>query len=65
MSKQMILLASLLMLGTPLLAADKVVPIEPPMVNIKGGEFMMGSMRAADSQPVHAGCHQAVQDGQI
>ncbi len=54
MSKQMILLSSLLMLGTPLRAADVVVPIEPPMVNIQGGEFMMGSTRAANSQPVHA-----------
>ncbi|MES2324355.1 MAG: SUMF1/EgtB/PvdO family nonheme iron enzyme [Pseudomonadota bacterium] len=54
MSKQLILLSSLLLCATPLLAADKLPPIEPPMVNIKGGEFMMGSTRYENSQPVHA-----------
>lgn len=53
MSKQIALMSALL-LAVPAFAADKVVPIEPPMVTIKAGEFMMGSTRAADSQPVHA-----------
>lgn len=54
MSKQLVLMSSLLMLAMPLFAADKEVPIEPPMVNIKGGELTMGSVRTASSQPVHA-----------
>jgi len=54
MSKQTVLMSGLLLLGTCVAAADKVLPIEPPMVTIKAGEFMMGSARKADSQPVHA-----------
>lgn len=54
MSKQIVLMSALLLLGTSVAAADKVLPIEPPMVTIKAGEFMMGSARAANSQPVHA-----------
>lgn len=54
MSKQTALMSALLLLGSTAIAADKVLPIEPPMVTIKAGEFMMGSARKADSQPVHA-----------
>lgn len=52
MSKQIALLSTLLLLGTPLLAADKVLPIEPPMVAIPAGEYLMGSERDASTQPV-------------
>jgi formylglycine-generating enzyme required for sulfatase activity len=54
MSKQIALMSTLLLLGAHVAAADKVLPIEPPMVTIKAGEFMMGSARRAESQPVHA-----------
>ncbi len=54
MSKQFVLATAVLMLGTPLFAADKVMPIEPPMVDIKGGEFMMGGTDKPNSQPLHA-----------
>lgn len=54
MSKRFILASALLVLGTRAVAADRIMPIEPPMVDIKGGEFMMGSMRRENSQPVHA-----------
>ena len=47
-------LASCLILFAGSAAAQKVLPIEPPMVTIKGGEFMMGSVRTAYTQPVHA-----------
>lgn len=54
MSKQIALVSALLLMGAHVAAADKVLPIEPPMVAIKAGQFMMGSARKADSQPVHA-----------
>ncbi len=54
MSKQLILAGVLLTLGTHTLAAEKLRPIEPPMVEIKGGQFMMGHLRRDNSQPVHA-----------
>lgn len=53
MFKPMVLMSCLLSLATPLFAADPLAPIEPPMVLIPGGEFMMGHVRAAESQPVH------------
>ena len=43
-----------LMFSTALFAADKVMPIEPPMVELPGGQFMMGHVRQENSQPVHA-----------
>lgn len=47
-------LASCLFLFASSAEAKKVLPIEPPMVTIKGGEFMMGSVRSTYTQPVHA-----------
>ena len=41
------------MTATPALGAATLTPIEPAMVTIKAGEFTMGSLRAANSQPVH------------
>ncbi len=54
MSNQILLSACLAMSAASSMAADKVLPIEPPMVTIKAGEFMMGSVRTSYSQPVHA-----------
>jgi formylglycine-generating enzyme required for sulfatase activity len=54
MPKHLALLPCLFALAAHLHAADKPGPIEPPMVAIPGGEFMMGSTRHANSQPVHA-----------
>jgi formylglycine-generating enzyme required for sulfatase activity len=45
--------ASLLLLAQQARAADPIAPIEPQMVTIPAGEFIMGSTRAADAQPVH------------
>lgn len=54
MSMQSAIAAALMMASAQIHAATKAPPIEPPMVAIKGGEFMMGSLRDSMSQPVHA-----------
>ncbi|NHZ34542.1 formylglycine-generating enzyme family protein [Massilia rubra] len=50
MFKQSTLTVSLLLLANAAMAA----PIEPQMVTIKAGEFVMGSARAANTQPAHS-----------
>ena len=57
MSNKLIPLSCLLILTASLAAggaraADQVVPIEPLMVDIPGGQFLMGHVRKANSQPV-------------
>jgi formylglycine-generating enzyme required for sulfatase activity len=52
MVKQAWLLTAVMCWTGEVLAADKAAYIEPPMVAIPGGEFQMGSERAANSQPV-------------
>lgn len=52
MQKSVALVASMLVMGSPVFAADKPAPIEPPMVAIPAGEFLMGSERGPDTQPV-------------
>lgn len=47
-----IAIAAMLMMASASLHAAKLLPIEPPMVAIEGGEFMMGSTRDSMSQPV-------------
>lgn len=54
MNHQLVLFSCLSLFTTPLFAQDRVMPIEPPMVAIPGGDFMMGHLRAAKSQPVRA-----------
>ncbi len=54
MSFKLILTSSLALLSTIASAQEGVAPIEPQMVTIKAGELMMGSVRRANSQPVHA-----------
>lgn len=53
MSKHPPLAAFLLLFAQTALAAPALAPIEPQMVTIQGGEFLMGSARAATTQPVH------------
>ncbi|ATQ78816.1 sulphatase-modifying factor 1 [Massilia violaceinigra] len=51
---QRTLAASLFLFPIAALAAPDLTPIEPQMVTIKAGQFMMGSARAANTQPVHS-----------
>lgn len=57
MSNKLILLSSVFTVATalaaPAFAADDNRPIEPVMVDIPGGQFMMGDTRTPSSQPVH------------
>ncbi len=53
MSTKLALITCLSLFAGSAAGADKVLPIEPPMVTVKGGAYMMGSLRAASSQPVH------------
>lgn len=52
MLKRPTLAVSLLLLAGAAMAAPGLAPIEPQMVAIKAGDFMMGSARADNTQPV-------------
>ncbi len=46
------LLCCLTVLSEPAFAQEAKLPIEPPMVDIPGGEFVMGHIRSPQSQPL-------------
>ncbi|HEX8611635.1 MAG TPA: SUMF1/EgtB/PvdO family nonheme iron enzyme [Telluria sp.] len=48
------LAASLLFLANAAVAEPALAPIEPQMVTIKAGDFLMGSVRSANTQPVRS-----------